>query len=185
VDQAIRSNLTRLERAVRAALGLSVSLLLWPAEDDLRRHMSAIGQPRILVIDGDAQPPDLLDPLEDWVRAPAADVDVAARARVLLARAPSGVRPPPTLDEDGLLHVGAGWVVIPPAQVPLMRVLLDSLDRVVRTDAVAAACAAGGASGHPASVRTVIARLGARIRPLGLELATVRQRGVMLRQASV
>jgi hypothetical protein len=34
-------------------------------------------------------------------------------------------------------------------------------------------------------VRTVIARLGARIRPLGLELATVRQRGVMLRQASV
>lgn len=171
-------------RAVRVGAGLAVSLLAWPAEDDLRRHMATVGQPRLLLVEPDAAPPESLDPLEDWVRAPSDPADVEARAKALLARTGSASPAVPVLDDDGLLHVGAAWVVIPPTQVPLVALLLEHLGRVVRSDALAAACVAGGGSGHPAAVRTLVARLAARVRPLGLELVTVRQRGVLFRTAA-
>ena len=61
-----------------------------------------------------------------------------------------------------------------------MRLLLDHLDRVVRFEAIVAAYEAAGGSGHPASVRTLLSRLGARMRSVGLDLVTVRRRGVLL-----
>ena len=172
-----------LERVVRVGVGLSVSLLVWPAEDDLRRQMGAVGQPRLLLVDPEVAPPELLDSLEDWVRTPADAADVEARAKALLARVTPPAPGEPSLDDDGLLHVGASWVVIPSRQVAVMRLLLDNVNRVVRTEAITEACVAAGASGHPASVRTLLTRLGARVRPVGLELVTVRQRGVLLRRA--
>jgi len=53
----------------------------------------------------------------------------------------------------------------------------------VRFDAVVAAYESGGGSGHPASVRTLLSRLGARVRSVGLDLVTVRRRGVLLTTA--
>jgi hypothetical protein len=61
-----------------------------------------------------------------------------------------------------------------------VRVLLDHLDKVVRYDALVTAYEATGASGHPASVRTLVARLSTRLRTVGLELVCVRRRGVLL-----
>lgn len=173
--------LTTLERVLRFGVGLTVSVLAWPADEDVRRHLSVAGQPRILLVDGSNEPPTVLDPLEDWVRLPVHRSEVEARARAVLARAQVAEAVAPQLDDDGILHVGERWVGIPPAQVPLMRLLLDNVDRVVRTDAVAAACVEGGASDLPASIRTMQSRLAARLRPLGLDLVTVRQRGVLLR----
>lgn len=178
-----RRPLTAIERVLRVGVGLSVSLLAWPAEEEVRRHLAAVGQPRLLVVDADAGVPKLLDPLEDWVRLPTTQADVEARAAALLERVARPTAPQPELDRDGLLRVGAAWVSITPAQVPVLRLLLENMGRVVRTGTLAEACIAGGTSGLPASVRTLLGRLGTRIAPLGLELVTVRQRGVLLRWA--
>ena len=172
-----------VDGAVRLDDGTTVSVLTWPAEDDLRRKMSRLGQPRVLVVDAAVAAPELLDQLEDWVRAPLDPAELVARAKALVARAPAAEVVAPLLDADGVLHVGQAWVGIPPGQVAVMRLLLDNLNRVVRTEAIAEACRSAGASGHPASVRTGLNRLRVRIDPLGLELVTVRRRGMVLRFA--
>jgi hypothetical protein len=86
----------------------------------------------------------------------------------------------PVLDEDGLLRMGARWVAISDAQLPIVRLLLEHRDRVVRFEAITEAYVAGGGSGHVASVRTVLSRISIRLRRVGLELVSVRRRGVVL-----
>ncbi len=164
--------------------GIPVSLVAWPADEDLRRHLSALDLPRLLLVDPTAAPPTSLDRKEDWVRLPAHSADLQARATALVERAASFTGPPtPVLDDDGLLRVGACWVHVTTAQMPVVRLLVDRFDRVVSIDAIAAACIAAGGTGSLASVRTLLARLGRRLAGVGLELVTVRQRGVLLRTA--
>lgn len=181
---------TAFERALQVGAGLAVSLLAWPAEEDLRRHLSSVGLPALLLVEAAAAPPEHVDHHEDWMRLPADPVDLAARAAALVgrsaaARAAAGTpAPPPWLDEDGLLHAGPAWVAVTEAQLPVVRLLVERFDRVVSIDAIGAACLAAGGSGHPTSVRTLLARLGQRVRGAGLELVTIRQRGVLLRRAA-
>lgn len=181
---------TAFERALQVGAGLAVSLLAWPAEEDLRRQLSSMGLPALLLVEAAAAPPATVDHHEDWMRLPADPVDLAARAAALVERsaavraAATGPAPPPRLDEDGLLHVGGVWVAITEAQLPVVRLLVERFDRVVGIDAIAAACVASGSSGHPASVRTLLTRLGQRLRGADLELVTIRQRGVLLRRTS-
>lgn len=157
-----------------------VSLLRWPEEEALRSGLAVLGRPRILLIDDGVAPPATPDQLEDWLRWPPDPEELAARARTLGQRAqPTADRP--TLDEDGLLRRGTAWVAISDIQLPLLRHLLDNFDRVVRYETVAELYATAGGTTHIASVRTVLSRVDARVRPLGLELASVRRRGVILR----
>lgn len=86
----------------------------------------------------------------------------------------------PRLDEDGLLRVGDHWVAIPDAQLPVVALLVDRYGRLVRTEAIAAAYVEAGNSGHDASIRSLVARVAHRVARLGLELHTVRGRGVVL-----
>jgi two-component system OmpR family response regulator len=157
-----------------------VSVLRWPAEEPLRQQLAWFGLPRLLLLDPGVQPPDSLDGLEDWMRAPADPVDLRTRSLALQRRAAEPTRQAPFLDDDDLLWVGSTWVSITTAQAPVLRLLLDHLDRVVRFDTVVTAYETAGRSGHPASVRTLLSRLGARVRPAGLDLVTVRRRGVLL-----
>ena len=71
-------------------------------------------------------------------------------------------------------------MAVTPAQISVVRVLLEQLGRVVPTERIVEAYKAVGGSGHPVSVRTVLRRIGIRVAPLGLELVMVRRRGVML-----
>jgi hypothetical protein len=89
----------------------------------------------------------------------------------------------PHLDEDGLLRLGQSWVAIPDAQLPVVALLVERFDRLVRTELLAAAYVAGGHSGSEESIRSLLSRLGRRIACLGLRLRTVRGRGVVLTQA--
>jgi DNA-binding response OmpR family regulator len=160
-----------------------VSVLTWPAEEPLRQQLAWFRLPRLLVVDPGVRPPELLDELEDWMRAPADPTDLWARSATLTRRAAETERRTPIIDDDDLLWVGTEWVALTGAQAPVMRLLLEHLDRVVRFDAVVAAYESGGGSGHPASVRTLLSRLGARVRSVGLDLVTVRRRGVLLTTA--
>jgi two-component system OmpR family response regulator len=150
-------------------LDADVSLLRWPSEELLREQHAWFGVPRILVVDTGVPPPQVLDPLEDWVRDPPDPVDLRARCEVLRRRAATSPE-----------HLPIRWVALTASQAPVLRLLLDNLDRVVRFEAVVASYEEAGGSGHPASVRTLISRLGARARSVGLELVSVRRRGVLL-----
>ena len=86
----------------------------------------------------------------------------------------------PRLDEDGLLRVGTQWVAIPDAQIPVVILLVNQYGRVVRKDALIAAYVGAGNSSHDSSIRSLVARVARKVALLGLQLHTVRGRGVML-----
>ena len=165
-----------------AGAALGVSVLRFPADAHVRDHLATFRQPRILLVEPGAQPPVLLDELEDWMRSPADPADLRARGRELHRRALDAVPESPALDDQGLLWVGQAWVDLTPAQAPVVALLIEHLERVVRYDVVSATYERAGGSGHAASLRTLLTRIGARVRPLGLELVTVRRRGVVLTQ---
>jgi hypothetical protein len=157
-----------------------VSVLRWPAEDRLREQLAWFGLPRVLLIEPGVRPPEPVDGLEDWMRVPADPADLRVRSGALQRRAAEPEHHAPFLDDDDLLWVGSTWVSITSAQAPVVRLLLEHLDRVVRFETVVTAYESTGRSGHPASVRTLLSRLATRVRPVGLDLVTVRRRGVLL-----
>lgn len=157
-----------------------VTVVPWPTNDSLRFDLAAQHLPRLLMIPSDADPPELLDDLEDWVRESAQPSDLVARWRLLSTRWLESGGSVPILDEGGLLRYGKRWVVIPDVQLGVVGLLIGRLNKVVPKADFAAAYSACGGSDHPSSIRTLICRLGARAEDVGLELVTIRGRGVLL-----
>jgi hypothetical protein len=93
---------------------------------------------------------------------------------------PSPPRGRPYLDDDGLLWNERRWVVIPAAQVEVAQHLLDHPDQLVRTATIASVYMRHGASGHPASIRTMVNRLARRFGEVGLTVHIVRAKGLIL-----
>ncbi len=163
--------------------GPIVTLIRWPSEAAVRTGLAALGRPRLLILELGGVPPTPVDDLEDWVHWPPVPEELAARAANLRARITRDTEPP-ILDEDGLLRRGDRWVAISDVQLPMIRHLVEHLGRVVRYSAIVDAYVAGGGTSRAASVRSVLSRLDARVRPVGLEIVTIRRRGVMLRPIS-
>ena len=157
-----------------------VPIVRWPDQEPVRRRLADLRLPRLLLVPLHAEPPDVIDQLEDWLREPADPVDLVARARTLRRRAARHSEAPAVLDDDGLLRLGDRWVAIPDAQLPLVRLLLARFDTLVRTEELTEAYVATGGSGHASSIKTVVARLASRFADVGLALTTVRGRGVVL-----
>jgi hypothetical protein len=162
---------------------VDVTIVRWPEEASVRDVLSLLGRPRLLLVEPGFQPPDPLELEEDWLRWPPDPGELLLRAKTLGQRVPPAHEPDPVVDGDGILRRGDRWLAISPAQLPVLRLLLDHVDEVVRFDDIVDAYASSGGSRLPASVRTVVSRLEARIAPLGLEVVTIRGRGVMLRSA--
>jgi hypothetical protein len=57
-----------------------VTVVHWPAERARIEQLRADGRPRLLLVAVTAAPPLFPDELEDWVRVPAADGEVAHRS---------------------------------------------------------------------------------------------------------
>jgi hypothetical protein len=87
----------------------------------------------------------------------------------------------PFLDDDGLLRRGSRWVAIPAGLVMVVQLLLDQAGGPVPVDEVIAAYVSCGGTARRTSVRMALARLDARIAPLGLRLESIGQRAVSLR----
>ena len=162
--------------ALDTCAALGVSVLHWPHDAHVRATSPPSDSPdpprrrR-------ASPPVLLDELEDWVRTPADPADLRARSRELHRRA-LDAEPAVTHDRRPGSAVGREpWVDLTPAQTPVVTLLVEHLERVVRYESVSAAYESAGGSSHAASLRTLLTRIGARVRPVGLELVTVRRRG--------
>ena len=170
-----------LARAVGAVVGcrdMDVVRLRWPEETNRRRVLRAGGVPRLLLVADGALPPDDVDVLEDWARASATEIDLAARAESLWRRA-ARLPPPPCFDDDGLLRYGRHLVILSPLETRVAQVLVARMGELVDTSSVAEAGWPEGAP-TPSTMTTAMRRLRRRLRPAGLLLTVVTARGWML-----
>jgi DNA-binding response OmpR family regulator len=159
---------------------VDVVLVRWPVEAARRDELMREGRPRLLLLeDGVDPPPTPPDDLEDWIRVPAAEVDLRARVDALRHRAEARIDPAPALDDDGVLRLGDQWVSLPPVEARLTAALLDRYGAVVSRDALARAGWPAGAPGRNA-LDVHMLRLRRRLSPLALAIRTVRSRGYLL-----
>ena len=161
---------------------MEVVLVRWPEERNRREELRRSGRPRLLVLDETGPPPTGLDLLEDWIRLPADDSDVAARVAALEQRASEHQPTPPTLDEDGVLRSDGRWVALPPVEARLTSALLERFGAVVSRDSLARAGWPDAAPGRNA-LDVHVLRLRRRVEPLALVIRTVRSRGYVLETA--
>lgn len=161
---------------------VDVVLLRWPADGDRRAQLHDAGRARLLLVEGSAPPPAVLDELEDWIRLPAAEADLQARIAVLAARAPRATAAP-EIDEDGLVRFDGRWVSVPPVEARLMGALIGRYGAVVSREALARSGWPQGAPGRNA-LDVHVLRLRRRVAPLDLVIRTVRSRGYLLERAA-
>jgi DNA-binding response OmpR family regulator len=143
--------------------------------DVLRRS----GDPRLILVEADCDPPITTEPCEDWIRVPADERDVIARQEGLRRRIVMPKDDQPVLDEAGLLRFAGQWVSIPPMEVRLLSKLIDGLGTVVPRDELADATWPDGAKGRNA-LDVHMLRLRRRVAQVGLAIRTVRARGYLL-----
>ncbi len=158
-----------------------VVLLRWPADHDRRDRLASHAVPRLLLVEGGADPPPA-DCLEDWIRVPAADGDVKRRTEDLAARAARHFVVVPELDLDGVLRFGESWTSLPPVDARLAGALVDRFGAVVNRAVLGRAGWPGGAPGRNA-LDVHMLRLRRRLEPVGLVIRTVRSRGYLLEPA--
>lgn len=161
----------------------NVALLRWPRDADLRRALAALGRARLLLVDRDADPPRLGDPLEDWIRVPSDPMELLARRRVLERRSASLA--PAVIDDDGLLRRGGAWVSLSPRETSLVRLLLEHPGELVRRRALLAAAGSPTPPDESRLLDRAVHRLRRRLEPLGLSIRTVRGSGFVLELRTV
>lgn len=162
--------------------GDEVPLLRWPEEEPLRRDLAAAGAPRLLLLAAGQPPPDHWDELEDWIREPVDLAELEVRRQTVRARALLALRRP-WFDDAGLLRVGDEWVGLSPNQMPIARLLVERLNRLVHHEALVDACEAAGISTHATALKAAMGRLERRLAPVGLCLRSIRGRGYLLEVA--
>jgi hypothetical protein len=166
------------EVAIAPSHSWSVAVLDWPEQADEAEVLAASGALRLLLVAPGVAPPVDWDLSSDWLRRPAEPRDVLARVETLQRRSELD-QGPLRLDRDGLLWRGTHWVALAPVEERLMAVLMDNVHRVVsRPELVNAGWPDEQRSSRALDVR--LQRLRGRIRPLSLEIASVRQRGFVL-----
>jgi DNA-binding response OmpR family regulator len=161
---------------------MDVSLVSWPGEGARRSELAAAGEPRLLLVATDAEPPDVSDCCEDWVRVPCSESELAARIRTVRGRAAAHVSAMPSIDDDGVLRFRGGWTALPPVEARLLRALIERYGAVVSRQVILQA----GWTERPARRNALdvhMLRLRRRVAPLGLQVRTVRSRGYLLEAA--
>ena len=157
---------------------VDVVLLRWPEEEARLERVRSAGSPRLLLVGGELAPPPSVDPLEDWIRLPAAEDDLRTRVATLSARAGKTLVAP-TVDADGLLRYRGRWVTLSPVERALAAALVDRFGAVVGRDTLVRRAWPGGSPTRNA-LDVHMLRLRRRIGSLGLEVRTVRARGYLL-----
>ena len=160
---------------------MDVVLVRWPEEDARLRQLRDTGSPRLLLLNGESEPPESADCLEDWIRLPADDRDVRGRVARLSSRAETQ-QPAPEVDGDGLLRYRGRWVALSPVESALAITLVDRFGAVVGRDTLARRAWPDGTPTRNA-LDVHMLRLRRRIAPLGVEVRTVRSRGYLMQAA--
>jgi DNA-binding response OmpR family regulator len=155
-------------------------MLQWPSQAEDAAALAADGQPRLLLVAPEADPPTCTDCLEEWIRLPADQRDVAARLHTLATRAE---RLAPQVDGTDRLLYRNRWVGLSPTEARLAKVLVENFGQVVHEADLAE-------KGWPddewpgASLRVHLTRLRQKLARIGLEIPSVRRHGVVLQPVS-
>jgi hypothetical protein len=163
---------------------IDVELVEWPQGDQRRSQLAAIGFPRLLLVAPGATAPTCDDVLEDWVRLPAQDDEMASRLATLRSRARTSPARMPRIDDDGVVRFAGGWVALPPVEARIMTALVARFGAVVRRAHLAEAGWPNGAPGRNA-LDVHVLRLRRRIDSVGLSIRTIRSRGYLLDLSTV
>lgn len=122
------------------------------------------------------------DLLEDWIRIPADRLDVRARISGLIRRVDHPDRRLPEIDETGRLVYGPAQVAMPPIEARILARLIEAFGTVVpRPELLDAVWPKNPPHRNVLDVHLV--RLRRRIASTGLQIRTVRSRGVLLERA--
>ena len=158
---------------------MDVELLRWPSERERRDRLRSSGKPRLLLVEGSAEPPAPGDLFEDWIRIPADRADVRLRIEGLIQRAHGPVKAEIVIDETGTLNHGSKRVPLPPMEARILGVLIGQMGQVIsRSDLASAVWPSGPPDRNGLDVHLV--RLRRRIREADLEIRTIRSRGLIL-----
>jgi DNA-binding response OmpR family regulator len=155
----------------------NVHVIRWPEESWRLKSCRMLNLPCILVAAPAARIPKLVAGREDWVRHPASSTELEERAALLL----DNTYTYPTLDEDGLLRFQRDVVALSPAGTLLVSALTCPPHRLVSREEMrnllAEVCP------HPTdnSLNIHVLRLRRKLKPLGLHIETIRNRGYILR----
>lgn len=160
----------------------NVILLSWPKDQARRCELELRGIPRLLVVTHGVQLPKSVDPLEDWIRPPVEREELIARIRQLQARATA--RTTPVIDEFGVLRFANQWLSLSTLESRLMRALTSSMNGCVGRDALTRLAWPNKEDVTHNALNLHVLRLRRRIRPLGLEIRTVRRFGYLLEVTS-
>ena len=157
----------------------AVELVHWPIEAPKLERLRAEGRPRLLVIGPDTPPPRIVDPLEDWARQPAPVADIEARVEALGRRSRDLADALPRIDGHGVVtHCGQS-AALGPIAAALACVLIERFGLVVTREELVAAAWPTGLDNRN-SFDVALRRVRKQIRPLGLDVLTVRSRGYRL-----
>lgn len=154
-------------------------ILHWPADAALRDDLAARGIPRLLVLDAGAVPPPAVDDREDWVWLPTDERDVFSRLRRLSGRSAPSPAAGLVVGDDGVLVVGGGAVVLPPAEAAILRELAATPGRLCPRDRLAEA-AWGDVPHERRSLDSRVFVLRRRLAAHGVAIHAVRGRGFVL-----
>ena len=158
-----------LERDFMAFLGThnGVAVLTWARDREHVEQLARAGLPRLLLVPPTAAPPPEA-PLQDWLPTDACYAEIQSCLLTLshaaaVQRCTAG---PPTLDDEGRLHVGDAYVAIPVPERALTEILVTYFEAPV---AVAALTRATNAV-SPTALHALLWRLDRRVNTLGLEI---------------
>ncbi len=134
--------------------------------------------PRLLVVEGGAEPPVCSDPQEDWVRAPISRPDLDARVRTLRYRAYG--RKTPRLDATGTLYFDNQSVTVSSTQFELMELFVERFGEVVCRNELENRLAGRDSGATRNSLDLHIMRLRRRLSAVNLAIRTAWGRGYIL-----
>jgi DNA-binding response OmpR family regulator len=156
-----------------------VELVSWPSQSSLREALARVGVPRVLLVEPDAEPPASLGIDEDWVRMPANDADVLARAVRLTHLAAHLRSDEPYVDDHRVLHRAGVSIPLNPTESAMLTILLRHRGAVVSVAELEREVWRGSAQSRDA-VDAAMYRLRRRLSGLHLVIRSVRNRGFVI-----
>jgi hypothetical protein len=158
---------------------IEVALVHWPRDREERDRLARAMLPRLLLVPDGERPPTSGDVMEDWIRLPADERDVATRLHSLSERAERSLDQVSIVD-GSCLRRGSITVPLGPSEVSFVEKLVAAHGTVVPRPTLVAAIWGAGTDPTTRGLDDVAYRLRRRIAVLGLDVVTVRGRGFAL-----
>ncbi len=158
---------------------VEVALVHWPRDREERERLARAMLPRLLLVPDGERPPPSSDLMEDWIRLPADERDVAVRLRSLSDRAERSLDAITVVD-GRCLRRAASTVPLSPSEAVFAGLLVAAHGRLVSRSSLMAAIWSDETDPGPRALDDIAYRLRKRIAVLGLDIVAARERGFAL-----